>query len=112
MKTFAGDLTLGADGNLSMLSGEQAASEVCRNFALTQKGEMIFKANEGMPFIGGVFDDNDLAQFEAVFKRRIKQVPFAEAKVIAFDAEVVENVLNYEAVIQTKFGQMVQNGRL
>jgi hypothetical protein len=112
MKTFVGDLTIDASGNLSMLSGEQAASEVCRNFAQTQKGEMIFKAQEGMPFIGGVFDDNDLAQFEAAFKRRIKQVPFAEAQVIAFDAEVVENVLNYEAVIQTKFGQMVQNGRL
>lgn len=112
MRTFTGDLTIDAAGNLSMFSGEQAASEVCRNFALTQKGEMIFKANEGMPFIGGVFDDNDLAQFEAAFKRRIKQVPFAEAQVIAFDAEVVENVLNYEAVIQTKFGQVVQNGGL
>ena len=112
MKTFAGDLTIDAAGNLAMLHDEQAAREVCRNFALTQRGEMIFKANEGMPFIDGVFDDNDLAQFEAAFKRRIKQVPFAEAQVIAFDAEVNENVLHYEAVIQTKYGQMVQNGRL
>lgn len=110
--TFVGDLTIDAAGNLAMLSGEDAVSDVCRNFALTQKGEMVFKAQEGMPLIGGVFDDNDLAQFEAVFKKRIKQVPFADAQVVAFDAEVTENVLNYQAVIQTKYGQMVQNGRL
>lgn len=112
MITFVGDLTIDAAGNLAIMQDEEAASEVCRNFALTQKGEMIFKAQEGMPFIDGVFDDNDLAQFEAAFKRRIKQVPFVEAQVLAFDAEVNENVLNYEAVIQTKYGQLVQNGRL
>lgn len=98
-------------GMLVFATGQQAASEVCKAYSLALLGEMIHKTNQGMPYFQQVFTRaGSLAQFEASLKRRIKQVPQADAKVVAFEASLTDSELKYNAIISTRFGEITQNG--
>lgn len=113
MKTLAIDESrdIITKGGLFVFATDQhAASHVCKNFALALRSEMIHKADQGMPYIEYSADNGSLAQFEASLKRRIKQVPMADAKVVSFEAELIDSELQYTAYISTKFGALTQNG--
>lgn len=113
MKTLAIDESrdvITKEGMLVFAKDQHAASYVCKNFALALSGEMIHKTDQGMPFIQYSTSSGSLAQFEASLKRRMKQVPMADAKVVSFDAELVDSELKYTAYISTKFGAVTQNG--
>jgi len=117
MKTFcvecgdgALDLYLDGSGNLAIATGEQAAMQVCANFVRAARGEMMYKSRKGMPFFQTVFGANaNLTQFEAAFRRRMKEVPFANARVREFEASVKDNTISYNAVIETDYGEVRLN---
>lgn len=117
MKTFCTDcasgnldLHLDGSGNLAVATGQRAAAQVCANFVRATRGEMMYKVNKGMPYFDTVFGANaNLTQFEAAFRRRIKEVPFANARVLDFDARLEDGTVKYAAVIETDFGEVRLN---
>lgn len=115
MRTFSvtqgNDLFLGADGNLARAEGERAVMIVCEQFARAARGEMIHKMDRGIPFWPVAFGRAaNLAQYEAAFRARMREIPEVTA-VVEFSAQIVEERLKYEATIETEFGQVsVNNG--
>lgn len=108
MRTFAvdynNDLVIGGDGNLAIATGQAAALFVCEHFARAARGEMIHRMHQGMPFFETAFGEgSNLAQYEAAFRKRMGQIPQVIA-VREFNAEIVDGVLRYDAVIETQFG--------
>ena len=109
MRTFAvthnNDLLIGADGNLAFRKGQAAAVLVCEHYARAARGEMIHKMDRGMPFWPVAFGPRgNLAQFEAAFRARMREIPQVVA-VVEFSAQIAEERLKYEATIDTIFGR-------
>lgn len=110
MRTFAvdenNDLVIGGDGNLRIVSDQQAAMIVCEQFARAARNEMIHRMNQGMPFFTVAFGEgSNLAQYEAAFRNRMRQIPQVIA-VRSFNARLVDGTLRYDAEIQTRFGNV------
>lgn len=114
MRTISTDLNndiyVGADGNLSMSTDIQAASETAQHFAATLRTEMIHEYDLGIPFFLSVFGANpSLPQYEAAVRQRILQAPEVIG-ILSFEATQDGDVLSYTATIQTTFGAATING--
>lgn len=114
MRTFRAnalnDLILGSDGNLQLFSGQDAIAQIARQYMQARRGEMIHKADEGIPFDPVVWGASaNLAQFEAVGRARLLQAPDV-LEVISFEATQSGDVLSYVAVIRTTAGETTING--
>lgn len=112
--TFAvdknGDLIIGADGNLVLLSGLAAVLQSCEQRVKTLLGEMIYQVNDGIPYFQTVwvgspnYDAFQVAVTNAIIK--VSDV----IEVSEFTAELIDNVLNYQVIIRTTFGEGVVSG--
>lgn len=114
MKTFdvngSNDLFTGNDGNLTIVSGEQAVKNVCAQYVKALRGEMLHKRDKGIPYWKTTFGRQaDLPLFEAAFRERMREVSQVTA-VVSFSATLSDNELNYVAVLQTEYGSITLNG--
>jgi len=114
MRTFVADtlndLVLGRDGNLSTFTGAGAIAQTARQYMQARRGEMLHKADEGVPFDPIVWGASaNLAQFEAIGRVRLLQVEGVE-EVVSFEATQSGDVLGYVAVIRTTEGEATING--
>lgn len=114
MKTIAvdqyNDPVLGADGNLSIITGLAAIGQASVQFGRSRRSEMIHNMDSGVPFdlVAWAGAPNE-TQFEAVMRARLLQLPSVTA-VTAFDVKHTGNVLSYTATLQTSAGDVTING--
>lgn len=98
------DPLVDSGGNLRIVAGEQAVDLLAKHFIKALMGEMIFKADRGMPhFSTALGVDANLAQFEAAFRARMREIPDI-ISVPSFTASIRDGVLYYDAVIETRYG--------
>lgn len=70
-----GDLYLGADGKIAVLSGLAAVQQLCDATARTLLGECMFNVDEGLPYFQAVWTGvPNLAQYEAALRSAITAV--------------------------------------
>lgn len=108
IRTFAvnadNDPFIDEAGNLALVAGEQAIDYIAKHFVKALFGEMIFKADRGMPiFSTALGAEANLAQFEAAFRARMREIDQV-VSVPEFSASIRDGVLYYSAVIETQYG--------
>jgi hypothetical protein len=113
------DLYLDGDGNIAMSFGIEAVLEACAEAARTLLGEMLYNADQGIPYQQLVWVGvPNIAQFTAALQSAFLAVPNV-LQVVSLTtsqgpspagAPGEPNQLNYSAVIQTAFGTGVVNG--
>lgn len=114
MRTFQVDannnFVIGADGQIPIIGGLPAVEQTAKQFSQAQQGEMVYKADEGVPYaiIAWTADPNEAA-FEVAQRARLLQVPTATA-VTAFLITRDGEDLKYTATLETTNGELVVNG--
>lgn len=104
------DIYIGRDGSLATLAGAEAVGAAAQSNASALLGEMLYAADQGVPFfdvaLGG---SRNLAQFEAYTRRAIAQTP-GVVRVESFEVSTEGDVLRYSARILTIYGEALVNG--
>ncbi|MCO8160985.1 hypothetical protein NJC38_02310 [Pseudomonas sp. 21LCFQ010] len=114
MKTFLSDslndLVLGRDGRLATAREIDAFAQSARQYMQARLGEMIHNADQGIPFTAVLWGGTpSVAQFEAAGRVRLMQVPGALA-VVSFTARLQGDVIAYDAMVNTQWGEVTING--
>lgn len=111
MRTFLtdrnNDLVI-SDGNLTILSGLDAALQLSRHYAQTLHGEMIHDMTSGIRMFDTAFNRPRLALFANELRKRIMQVPDV-VSVPDVDVRVSGENMIYSATIETIYGAGVIN---
>lgn len=98
------DIFIGADGSLALRSGLLAVLQACEHAAKTQRGEMIYSVDEGLPNFATIWNGAPRrVQFEAAMRQTLLSVPDV-VEVVALSSEVVGDMLAYRATIKTIYG--------
>lgn len=114
MRTFQVDennnFVFGADGQIPIIGEAPATLQTARQFSQARRDEMIYKADEGVPYamIAWAANPNEAA-FEVSQRQRLLQVPTVNA-VTAFEIIRVGEDLKYTATLDTDNGELVVNG--
>lgn len=104
------DLYQGADGNLALAQDRDAVMQALQQAAQTVLGEMIYAADQGVPYFDTVWGGSpNLAQFNAYLRRAFLAVDGA-TDVQALTVSVANKTLTYNAVITTVYGTVAVNG--
>lgn len=104
------DIYLLPDGNLAIVTDQDAVEQACRNYAQAQLGEMVLAIDQGVANFQTVWRDAaNIAQFEAYVRRAIRSVP-GVIEIEEFSASVQNNVVQYSATIKTIYGRSAING--
>lgn len=104
------DPVLGADGNLSMISGTAAIGQTSVQYGRSRRAEMIHNMDSGVPFdlVAWAGAPNE-TQFEAVMRARLLQLPDV-TEISSFQVRHIDDVLSYTATLQTTAGEVTING--
>jgi hypothetical protein len=114
MRTFQVDennnFVIGADGQIPIVGPLPSIIQTARQYSQARRDEMIYKADEGVPYamIAWAADPNEAA-FEVAQRQRLLQVEGVNA-VTAFEIIRVGEVLKYTATLDTIEGELVVNG--
>lgn len=113
MRTFAtdaaNDLVVSGRG-LSIVTGLDAVLLVCRHCAQAILGEMVFAADQGMPYLETVWTGApSTAPFEAAFRDRIERIDGVES-IESLEAFIDAGAMRYTARINTIYGAGEFNG--
>jgi hypothetical protein len=108
MRTFAtdtnNDLTLGSDGNISIIEDIDATAAVCKNVVQTRLGEMILNADVGMPYDSLVWVGTpNIGQIKAAITQLLLGVNGVES-IETLTVVVENNEMRYNATIKTTYG--------
>lgn len=109
MKTFAvnenRDIML-VDGRLQMRTDVEAYSQVSMHYMMTLKGELIHDIERGIPFFAVALKDKpDIQRFEFYIRKRLAEVTHFKS-IESLSIQHVGQVLKYDAVIKTDFGEV------
>lgn len=114
MRTFQVDennnFVFGADGQIPIIGELPAVAQTARQYSQARREEMLYKADEGVPYalIAWNADPNEAA-FEVAQRQRLLQVPTVNS-VTSFEIIRVGEVLKYTATLDTDNGELVVNG--
>lgn len=112
-QTFAidenGDLSLGPDKNLTILSGAAAVQQNCITAMRAQRSEMIYSMNTGMPYGATAFGTFNPRAFAAAGELTLAAVD-GVLQVNSFVVTQSKNTLNYTAEIDSVYGPITING--
>ena len=98
------DLTLGSDGNLSMISGLGAVIQQCEEVMETLLGELIYDKTKGIDYDNTVFSGSPgLVKFERQARAQLSSVDTIQ-NVTEFTLEIVGDTLRYTAIIDSTLG--------
>ncbi|OWK36889.1 hypothetical protein [Fimbriiglobus ruber] len=107
---LSGDIYLGADGNLAVLSGIQAIAGACVTACRTQLGECVLQTGVGLPNFQTVWVGvPDYALWQSYLQNTLLAVEGVTA-VQSVNLTALDNVLRFTAEIQTIYGSTVVNG--
>lgn len=114
MRTFQVDennnFVFGPDGQIPIIGELPATAQTARQYSQARRGEMIYKADEGVPYevIAWNTEPNEAA-FEVAQRARLLQLPTVTA-VTSFEINRVGEVLKYTATLDSDNGEIVVNG--
>lgn len=98
------DIYLNEQGNISISYDLQAVLEACAQAAQTVLGEIIFNANQGIPFFETIWEGvPNINQYTAALRLAFLNVPNV-VEVVSLMTTQVNNEFQYTAVIRTTFG--------
>ncbi len=104
------DIFLDNQGNLTMVSGQEAVLQNCAEAAKAQLGEMVLNFDQGVANFQTVWRDAaNISQFEAYVRAAISQV-IGVVQITSFQASAQGNIVEYTATIETIYGRAVLNG--
>lgn len=104
------DLYLDSNGNIAIGSNLIAVLQTCEHVAKTRLGEEVLVITDGIPYFETVWNGSpNLIQFEAAMRFALLQVPDV-TEIVSLNTVIVDDVLQYEAVIRTIYGQGTING--
>jgi hypothetical protein len=96
--------------SLSLSNGVLAISMVCKHAAKALLGEMMFAANQGMPYFQTVWvGAPTTAPFEAAFRDRIPQIDGVTG-ISELTTSQVGETMTYSATISTIYGEVSISG--
>lgn len=109
MKTLSVDATndiYAKNGVLAVADGLECIRQQCTQAMQTIKGEMLFAADQGIPFFEVVWTGSpNLIAFEAAARESLMRVNGVEF-INAFSAAIANNALTYSVEIATKYGAL------
>lgn len=101
------DIYRGADGNIVMLTGQQAVLGGCSTAAKAQLGEMIYSTQNGIPNFQTIWVGvPNPGIFESYLRATLSAVDGVVA-VKSIAIQINNNKLQYAAVIENKYGKEV-----
>lgn len=104
------DLSLGDDGNIIVLAGENAVATACANVSKARLGEEVLSINGGLPFFQAVFNGTpNLAVYEQYLRNAILTVP-GVVRITDLTLSVSVGVLSYKATIESQYGTVFLEG--
>ena len=104
------DIFIASNGRLSIVGDVRAVLSACETAAKSQRGEMIFEADRGIPNFQVTFAGApNLALFEAFLRETIEGVD-GVVEITELQTENKNNVLSYTATIKTIYGNGTING--
>lgn len=106
--TDLNDLSV-VDGNLAILVDAEACAQSCTQAASSIRGEFIFDIEKGIPYMETAFLTSRPNQLEAALRSTLQSVP----NVIGVEEfALIQNgeIIQYEAVLNTVYGEVVVNG--
>jgi hypothetical protein len=105
----SGDIYLGADGNLVILSGIQAIAAACVTACLTQLGECVLQTEVGLPNFQTVWVGSpDYAIWETYLQNTLLNVD-GVTSVQSIAISPANNTLTFVAQINTIYGSTTIN---
>lgn len=102
------DMYRGADGNIAFVSAAPCIAQLTKSRVESQRGEMIYAMNQGMPTRTTAWDTFNPKQFEAA-ARAIILATSDVTGIQTFNMTKQENTLNYSATIRTIYGTVTVN---
>jgi len=106
------DIFANDNGTLAIAAGIEAIAQATRHAVEVRRGELIYARTRGIDYFSEVFSGSpNLLVFEAQIREAILAVPDVEA-VQSFNAELIDNVVQYTATILTTLGATEISGSL
>lgn len=90
-------------GHLVIANDLDAVIVGCETIMRTLIGEMIYQADEGIPYIDAVWINYNQSRFEAAARIALNSVP-GVIRVESFDVAIRGDELTYTATIRSSFG--------
>lgn len=104
------DLFLDSQNNLAMVSDAAALANIMTNVLRTQRGELQFDVQSGIPYLETVFKSRSNISLWKGFMIEAMEALENVIRVKSFDITVSGNLLTYEAEIETTYGVITVNG--
>ena len=98
-------------GDQAVLTGAAAVGQLCKSRIEAQRGEMKYATDQGMPTFETALNVFNPQQFEAAARTIIQDTPYVTG-IESFGMYSNDGVLNYQAVINSQFGQTTIAGAL
>jgi hypothetical protein len=105
------DIFLDEIGNLSILEGLPAITQVCEQVSRTLTGEMQYNITSGLPYYSTVWEDSKVAEFENSLIKNITEVD-GVISIQNVEFSQAADVLSYQVKIFTPYGASYINGAL
>jgi len=97
------DMFKGDDGNIAFFTGINCTAQLCKSRVESQRGEMIYAKDQGMPTRATAWDQFNPKAFQAAARTIMVNTPDV-TQVTSFAMQKVNNDLQYQATIQTDDG--------
>lgn len=105
------DLYLDQNDNIAMDVDLLAVQDACLGAARTILGEMLFYITQGLPDFQAIWQGvPDVQQFETALMMTLLNIVDVQ-QVLSIEVAIANNVLTYNAVILTTYGQIEINDR-
>ena len=103
------DIYLDASGHLAVMTALDACMQNCQTAMLAVQGEMMYAADEGMPYSTVAWENYRPQLFEAAARSVLLQVEDVVG-IISFTQSLTGNTLSYTATINTIYGTTTFTG--
>lgn len=99
------DIYMGPDRNLGVVTDRECVQQDCLLATQMLTGEYPYDTNRGVGYMPSVFNSKQPFEFEESLRAELLRVPNVRA-VVDFRLIQVGEILEFEALISTTFGQV------
>ena len=104
------DIYLDGNNNIVVAEDKDALSNVIRNVVLTDRGELQFNLNYGIPYFSTIFSSGaNLPMWKYYVIDAVSSLDFISG-VVNMDYNVSDGVLSYSITVQSNIGNFTVNG--
>lgn len=99
------DISMGPDRNLRMVTDKECVQQDCVQATRMLLGEFPYNTERGVPYMETLLKNKSIFEFEDGLRAELLRVPNVRA-VTDFRVIQVADIIEFEAVIDTTFGQL------